>query len=341
MKTSPHTSPLLLSILAALGGCAAHDDPPVDLPPTAATYDGEGCVLVEESTTECVSGANVQPEELFAPWTCDVDVVAVNGDGTLTSVSFQTGETSPACCYPVSGVDNAPGCVIGRPYFERGMPRMAPLNEPTAGLPGAPLSRGAAWALAGSGEHASVAAFARLSLQLMACGAPSDLLSATHQAAADEVKHAEECWRLAERFGTPPVRALAFPFDDVINPRATLAELATATVREGCLAETLGAHLAAVAAERAADPEIKRVLRDIAGEEGRHSVLSFRIVAWALQAGGPEVRAAIEAALAEPWPQVDVAELAVRTGVPRTELARVATQGVAEVLVPAVRRLMA
>ncbi len=260
---------MLLSILAALGGCAAHDDPPVDLPPAVATYDGEGCVLVEESTTECVSGANVQLEELFAPWTCDVDVHAVNGDGTLTTVRFQIGETSPACGYPVSGVD---------------------------------------------------------------------LLLATHQAAADEVKHAEECWRLAERFGTPPVRAMAFPFDDVINPRASLAELATATVREGCLAETLGAHLAAVAAERAADPEVKRVLRDIAEEEGRHSVSSFRIVAWALQAGGPEVRAAIEAALAEPWPQVDVAELALRTGLPPTELARVATQGVAEVLVPAVRR---
>lgn len=218
---------------------------------------------------------------------------------------------------------------------------MAPLNEPTAGLPGEPMSRGTAWALAGSGEHASVAAFARLSLQLMACGAPSDLLLATHQAAADEVKHADECWKLAERFGTPPVRAMAFPFDEAINPQTSLAELATATLREGCLAETLGAHLAAMAAERTDDPEVKRVLGDIADEEARHSVLSFRIVAWALQAGGPEVRAAIEAALATPWPQIDVAELAVRTGVSRTELARLASQGVAQVLVPAVNRLMA
>jgi hypothetical protein len=341
MNSHPHTSPLLLSILAALSGCSAHEEPPVVDPPTVATYQGDGCIIVEESTAQCASGADVQPDELFAPWTCDVEVLTVDGDGTLTTVSFQTGETQPACCYPVTGIDNAPGCVIGRPYFERGMLRMAPLNELAAGLPGTPMSRGAAWALAGAGEHASVAAFARLSLQLMACGAPSDLLSATHQAAVDEVKHAEACWELAERFGTPKVRASAFPFDDVINPRASLAELASATLREGCLAETLGAHLAAMAAERAADPEVKRVLGDIADEEARHSVLSFRIVAWAMQAGGPEVRAAIEAALAEPWPQIDVAELALRTGVPRAELAGLAAQGVAQVLAPAVRRLMA
>lgn len=342
MNTTLQTSPLLLAILAALGGCSAHgEDPPIEQPPTVATYQGDGCVLVEEGTTECASGAEVPPDELFAPWTCDVEVISVNGDGSLTTVSFQTGEEELACCYPVTGIDNAPNCVIGRPYFERGTLRMAPLNEPTAGLPGAPLSRGAAWAMAGAGEHASVAAFARLSLQLMACGAPNDLLAATHQAAVDEVKHAEECWRLAERFGTPPLRAKAFPFDDVINPRADLAELATATLREGCLAETLGAHLAAMAAERAADPEVKRVLGDIANEEARHSVLSFRIVAWALQAGGAEVRAAVEAALAKPWPQIDVAELAVRTGVSRTELSRLASEGVTRVLAPAVRRLMA
>lgn len=352
MNTTLQTSPLLLAILAALGGCSAHgEDPPIEQPPTVATYQGDGCVVVEDGTTECASGAEVQPEQLFAPWTCDVEVIAVNGDGNLTTVTFQTGDEELACCYPVTGIDRAPGCVIGRPYFERGMLRMAPLNEPTAGLPAAPhqsasdqstpLSRGKAWAMAGAGEHASVAAFARLSLQLMACGAPNDLLSATHQAAVDEVKHAEECWRLAERFGTPNLHAQAFPFNDVINPRASLAELASATLREGCLAETLGAHLAAVAAERALDPEVKRVLGNIAEEEARHSVLSFRIVAWALQAGGPEVRAAIEAALAEPWPQIDVTELAVRTGVPRAELARLATEGVGQVLVPALRRLVA
>lgn len=340
MKPTPYTSPLLLSILAALGGCSAHDDPPLDDPPPVATYEGEGCVLVEEATTDCVSGAEVNPEELFAPWTCDVDVLTVNGDGTLTTVSYQTGETYPACCYPVSGIDNAPGCIVGRPYFERGAAVMAPVNDMGSDLPGTPMSRGTAWALAGAGEHASVAAFARLSLQLMACGAPMDLLTATHQAAADEVKHAEACWALAERFGSP-VRAGAFPFGDVINPRTSLAELATSTLREGCLAETLGAHLAAMASERAVDPEVKRVLSSIADEEARHSVLSFRIVAWALQTGGPEVRAAIDAALAEPWPQIDVAELAVRSGVARAELAQLAAQGVRQVLVPAVRRLMA
>lgn len=347
MKTTTAASPLLLSIVAALSGCSAHgeppaDDPPIDDPPTAATYQGDGCYLVEPGTAECASAADVNPADLFAPWTCDVDILAVHGEGQLTEVTFQVGDSEPACCYPATGIDNAPLCVIGRPYFERGALRMAPLTDLTSGDSGAaPLTRGAAWALAGSGEHASVAAFARLSLQLMACGAPSSLLQATHQAAVDEVKHAEACWKLAERYGTACVRALPFPFAEAIDPHTSLAELASATVREGCLAETLGAHLAAMAAERAEDPEVKRVLGDIADEEARHSVLSFQIVAWALQAGGAEVRAAVEAALATPWPRVDVAELAVRTGVSRGELARLASEGVTRVLVPAVRRLMA
>src|SRR5690606_35936786 len=115
--------------------------------------------------------------------------------------------------------------------------------------------------------------------------------------------HAEACWGLAKHLGEEgEVAAGAFPVADVIDTRANLAELAASTAREGCLAETLGAHLAVVAAERAPEPEVKRVLAVLAEEESRHAVLSFQIVAWALQAGGADVRAAVEAALAQPWP---------------------------------------
>jgi hypothetical protein len=86
---------------------------------------------------------------------------------------------------------------------------------------------------------------------------------------------------------------------------------------------------------------VREALRRIADEEATHAVLSFRIVAWALGTGGPDVQAAVRSALAEPWPKLDLTELAVRAGVDEVELRAAARAGVTEVLEPAVARLLA
>jgi hypothetical protein len=46
----------------------------------------------------------------------------------------------------------------------------------------------AQWATDGAAEHASIASFARVTLQLMALGAPAGLLADTQRGAADEVR---------------------------------------------------------------------------------------------------------------------------------------------------------
>jgi hypothetical protein len=46
-------------------------------------------------------------------------------------------------------------------------------------------------------EHASVAAFARFTLDLLALGAPADLVQSAQQALGDEIAHAELCFGLA------------------------------------------------------------------------------------------------------------------------------------------------
>lgn len=57
-------------------------------------------------------------------------------------------------------------------------------------------------------EHASVAAFARFTLQLLAMGAPAELVQASVGAAADELDHARLRFGIADRFdgrlGAPP-----------------------------------------------------------------------------------------------------------------------------------------
>jgi len=323
-------SPLLLSILAALGGCSE-------------TFEDKGCFDVPADQTSCP--ADVSPGKLYLPNKCgdDLEITEVLSGGTREDLVLDDGMTHPTCCYRVEVEDSDPNseCAIGRPYFEGEQQLRAPVREQGQPLAGAAQARATAWAEAGAGEHASVAAFARLSLELMALGAPSELLAGVHRAALEEVRHAEQCWTLAQRFGGTTRSAGAFPFPDSIAISRSLAELAAAAVREGCLAETLGAHVVAAAAELAPEPDVRVALRAIATDEAQHAVLSFKIVAWALRAGGAPVRDAVQASLTKAWPRLDVEELALRANVDAHHLYRSAEAGVSQVLGPAVDALLA
>lgn len=146
-------------------------------------------------------------------------------------------------------------------------------------------------------EHASVAAFNRLSLELMALAAPHDLLMACQQAALDEVDHARRCFALASAYrGTPlepgplrpvPVRTLDFP------------TLVREAFREGCVGETVAALVAERAAAACEDPAVNRDLERIAQDEARHAAFAWSVVRWALQVGGSEAREALRAVLDE------------------------------------------
>jgi hypothetical protein len=327
-------SPLLLSILGALSGC----DP-------GEPFEDEGCMHVSASETSCPSRDSVDPDDLFIPFACggDKEITEVTGEGTRTTLTRQDGTMREACCYPVKGVDTDPDseCIVGRPYFENGQARRAPILSEASTATVEESRRAAAWARAGAAEHASVAAFARLALELLAHGAPVPLLRDVHQAAIDELRHATVCWSLSEHFGGGAVSVGAFPFSAPVAVNGSLATLAASAVREGCLAETLGAHVADAAAELSDEPAVRSALRSIAAEEATHAVLSFRIVAWAMRQGGAEVRAAVRAALEAPWPRLDLAELSERSRVDVARLREAEKQGMARLLGPAVERLLA
>jgi hypothetical protein len=61
----------------------------------------------------------------------------------------------------------------------------------------APVGLGQQWRENGRTEHASVASFARLTLDLMALGAPPELVTAANQDTLDEIRHTEACFALA------------------------------------------------------------------------------------------------------------------------------------------------
>lgn len=295
---------------------------------------------IDQSATECPAPKDVDVDALWLNLECGYDIVEVLGPGERKDVTGQDGVPRPACCYPVDSIDTFPGgdCVVGRPYFERGRVVQAPLEARTGRSPVA--TRAAAWARAAAAEHASVAAFARLSLQLMAHGAPPELLRDVHRAALDETQHAEACLELAHRFGDDSTLA-EFPFQEAIDARVPLDALAVAAVCEGCIAETLGVVVAREAANATNDPAVRAALQRIVDDESRHAALSYRIAAFALARGGQAVRDAIIARLQRPWPTIDTRELALRASVEPALLAAAAKRGRTDVVEPALNALLA
>jgi hypothetical protein len=161
-------------------------------------------------------------------------------------------------------------------------------------LPGATRSALAEhWANAARMEHASVAAFSRFSLQLLAVGAPPALLEETHRAALDEIKHAELCFSLASVYGQKSVGPGPLPVTEQALCAWDLTSVAVGAVEEGCVGETIAALEAQAAAELAGEDAVRHVLRRIHEDEARHSELAWRFVRWAALIGGAPVKQAL------------------------------------------------
>jgi hypothetical protein len=156
----------------------------------------------------------------------------------------------------------------------------------------------AIWTRNGLLEHASIASFARFSLQLLAIGAPMDLVRRAHQAATEEVTHAELCFGLASSCGDADVTADKLPLGGDVLGSLDLGDLAVAAFEEGCVGETLGAIEASVAAGLATHPRFKSALARIADDEARHAELAWLFVRWALATGGASVRDKLGKAIA-------------------------------------------
>ncbi|MEM6991753.1 MAG: ferritin-like domain-containing protein, partial [Myxococcota bacterium] len=142
-------------------------------------------------------------------------------------------------------------------------------------------------------EHASVASFGRVALELMALGAPPDLLEQSHKAALDEIRHAKTCLAIAVACGGAPVQPDGLPPCPLRPPE--LPRFAADTFVEGCVGETTAALVMERAAAGASDPGLQQALAQIAQDESAHAALAWRTVAWALERGGPAVLRSVQA----------------------------------------------
>ncbi|WP_437730592.1 ferritin-like domain-containing protein [Sorangium sp. So ce1335] len=265
------------------------------------------------------------------------------------------------CCYEYTA--NC-GAGAGRPFLVGERARTAGAQRREASAWGsaaarpdvAPLGQEARAALAEAWlrdallEHASVASFSRFALEMMAVGAPAEMLDAAHEAARDEVRHAKLCFGLASAYAGEALEPAPFAFGGAVEVTSDLPELAARAVREGCIGETLAAVQASAQLEHAADAAVRKVLATIADDEARHAELAWRFVAWALQTGGDAVRravsAAFEAGLAAPPPAAAAAgdapagALAAHGRPDGAVLADAWRRAIAEVVTPAMRALL-
>lgn len=164
------------------------------------------------------------------------------------------------------------------------------------------------WKARAVGEHASIASFAANTVALMTNGAPPDLVKASLMAALDEWHHAEQSLESVEKLlrsnpsssSSSSVQLSALP-PSKLSFETDLSTLAVSTAREGCIAETLSAiqmtaevdayhiKVASMAAGSSCPPsnegatlqsELMDKTAKIALEEGQHSVLAWRTIAW-------------------------------------------------------------
>ena len=159
-----------------------------------------------------------------------------------------------------------------------------------------------AWLEDARQEHASIAAFARFTMLMLAVGAPPELVAASQRASIDEIAHARACFALHARYSGEARGPARLSLVGAL-PEMSLEELAVLTVHEGCVGETLGAILATEQLEQARDPDVRALLARLVKDEERHAALAWRFVRWAIGegggGGGAKVRHAVRRAFAE------------------------------------------
>lgn len=268
---------VLAAPVAACGG-ASPSPAPTPAPvareaPPATTTDGVETTAVAPSSQD----GEMDPDEFDRQWRESLSRGREEGVGVITVP--QGGN---------SGVIVSPG----RPLLDGERLVVAPsgpaswaLAQATLGheLPPALRARVAmAWTDAALAEHASVASFARAAIELMAVGAPRELVDGHLAAGRDELRHAELAFTLAAAYG-----ALEAGPGPLVSPpprAGGVAALARRVFEEGCVNETVAALAAERAAGRAEPAPVRDALAVLAADEAGHASLAWRTLRWALSA---------------------------------------------------------
>lgn len=249
--------------------------------------------------------------DYLAGYYSDCGRVQKDAEPTCTEVQSRSEtDVQCSCTYTVTCTYNMGCCGYGRPYFDAAGAPIATTatsrpdwsRSPVVSLDRlSPAEREQLrdfWLKNAAAEHSSVAGFHRFALDLMAHGAPPELVEAAGRSAQQEVRHAIDCYTLASRYAGERLGPKRLLLGESAPVARDLAQLAAWTVRDGVIGESVAAYLAEEALEHATDPEVRRVLRTVVDDETAHADLAWKTVAWALALGGADVRQAVITAFA-------------------------------------------
>jgi hypothetical protein len=296
-----------------------------------------------------------------------IDAAADQSFGFCDSTGFERIACGPKqnvsdqCCYDYVYRSDPTLCestetTAGRPFFVDGQMRRARLGRggdwsPTVAPRLDGLSEvqretlAAEWTSDGLAEHASIAAFARHILELMALGAPAELVAAAQRALADEIEHARLCFGLASAYAGFQVAPGEMAMDGALSNIDRNA-VAVGLIREGCIGETLAAVIAGVSRDACDDELVVEVLDVINEDEGRHAALAWKTLRWMLDNGDAEfarlVRGTFENALVTVGAETGPADDRLRSlGRPSAwEKSSVAAEAARKVIRPAMESLL-
>jgi hypothetical protein len=312
-----------------------------------------GAISVALSTMSCASRAPTPVTEALVPLpTVSAAPIASSKPAQRRHHAEPAPETETIANPYNKGKYRKYQVVEGRPFIVEGKARLAALSAGSGWADAVDLAAESMsdaqrralvhhytdWALA---EHASIASFARFALQLLALGAPSELVSRATVAMADETRHA--------RFGFGLVRALSgsemtvadLSFEHAFDDGTTFESVLRSAVREGIVGETLAALEVRHAADLAEPPGLKAKLETIAEDEARHAELAFVFAAWVL-ARAPGLACVLEDEMAR-WdpPALPTVRGLGRWGIlDQAERGAVRERGFAHTVAPLVRQLV-
>ncbi len=212
-----------------------------------------------------------------------------------------------ACCYNVTAE-----CIcVGRPFLVDRRPRAAAARRADDrgwrgddGPDARDLPRETRDALAAAftrdalGEHASIASFARFALELMAVGAPADLVGDAQRAGARRGEARADRLRPRERVRRCPRRPRRVPLRGgraADGPGLVRARRGRRGLRPR---DRRRPRRRRPRARSATDARVAALTASIAEDEARHAELAWRTMAWVLRAGREAVADVAFAALA-------------------------------------------
>lgn len=181
-------------------------------------------------------------------------------------------------------------------------------------------------------------------MQLLAFGAPPELVRQTQQAALDEVHHAQLAYGLASAYAGAPIGPAQLEFGGV-TIRSSWREVVSSLIVEACVSETLGVAEGLAALESTRVPAVRDVLAVIVADEQRHAQLAWRALTWLLGGAAADDRrwalALLQRTIASLRPTAEGLDRPAHGVLGGARRVVVLRQAIAEVLEPVARALAA